>query len=507
MRDEMTAHCNAAGTGDDTIRSQEMCSAKSGVANSLGSAIGEQSNPVVHMGSRPRVCFVSLYCYPLFNPACKSPFGGSEVRVSLLAKELARCETYDICVLVFDHGQADVEQICGVTVVRWDEWVCPLAVTLHPKKADPLILHQPLAVELDVQPQVHLGLFWKGVRFLHRVVRYARDKLISVSVPTTGVPPECITARSVFGIIGSHVVDVSRILGYEKVDADLYVLPGNSDMAAELSLFCKRRGKKYVFLSGSDGDYHPDYKASPKNIGIYGLPGFLMNYAIESADCHVVQTPKQAEMLRQIYGRTSVVIRNPVDLEVKQSAIKEFILWVGKSDWIKRPELILDIARQLPNLNFMIIMTVSNPGVHTKCIQVAKTLYNVQVCEYVPFNEIDAYFARAKVFVNTSRFEGFPNTFLQAGKHGTPVVSLEVDPGGMLSEHGCGVLCHSDLPRMVSVISVLHEKDELRASMSERCISYIAREHDKIKITKQFEVVLSELLRFSNETCPKEKEK
>lgn len=503
----MTVHCNGAGTGDDVIRSQGLGSAKSGLANSLGSAMGEQPDPVVPMGGRPRVCFVSLYSYPLFNPACKSPFGGSEVRVSLLAKELARCGTYDICMLVFDHGQADVERICGVTVVRWDKWVCPLAVTLHPKKPETPISQQPPAVEFGVQPQVHLGLFWKRVRFLHRVARFARDKLISVSVSTSGTLPECLNTRSVFGVIGNHVVDASRILGYEKVDADVYVLPGNSDMAAELALFCKRRGKKYVFLSGSDGDYHPDYKASPEKKGIYGLPGFLMNYAIESADCHVVQTPKQAEMLRQTYGRTSVVMKNPVDLEVKQLARKEFVLWVGKSDWIKRPELILDIARQLPKLNFMIIMTVSNPGIHTKCIQVAKTLSNVQVCEYVLFTDVEAYFARAKVFVNTSRFEGFPNTFLQAGKHGTPLVSLDVDPGGMLSEHGCGVLCHSDLPRMASAINMLYEENELWARMSERCISYVAREHDKSKIAKQFEVVLSELLRCSNETFTKEKEK
>jgi glycosyltransferase involved in cell wall biosynthesis len=47
----------------------------------------------------------------------------------------------------------------------------------------------------------------------------------------------------------------------------------------------------------------------------------------------------------------------------------------------------------------------------------------------VPPEKIHDYYHRAKGLINTSVYEGFPNTFLEAARYGTPIASLQIDSG------------------------------------------------------------------------------
>src|SRR3569833_4221583 len=53
--------------------------------------------------------------------------------------------------------------------------------------------------------------------------------------------------------------------------------------------------------------------------------------------------------------------------------------------------------------------------------------------------EVNQYLARASVFVNTSVHEGFPNTFVQAWLRDAVVVSLTVNPDGVLDRRAVGI--------------------------------------------------------------------
>ena len=64
------------------------------------------------------VCFVCPKAYPLFNEAVEGVFGGAEVDLYYLATELAKDEVFDVSFIVADYGQADVETIEGVKIIK-----------------------------------------------------------------------------------------------------------------------------------------------------------------------------------------------------------------------------------------------------------------------------------------------------------------------------------------------------------------------------------------------------
>lgn len=407
--------------------------------------------------NRLKVCFVSPYSYPLFNPESKTPFGGSEVRVSLLAKSLARKSLFDVSLIVLDHKQPHIEERAGVRIYSWRE------------KPNPLLIHtRPLRDRVR--------------HFAGKVIRIIKHTIWH-SMPGTNEYR-----------IGDHFFGKKDISIYDEIDADIYLLPGNSILSAELAFYCQQRGRKYVFLAGSDIDYDKEYRRMPQKRDIYGTSFALKAYAIKSAHAHIVQNERQARLLKGGYGRSSVLIRNPVDLELMypRNQSPRAILWVGKSDErIKQPSIVLELARQLDLFEFVMIMNFAEKEIHLRCLEEAERLPNLTVIEYVPYAKIEYYFAEARLHLSTSVFEGFPNTFLQAAKYGVPTISLHVDPDGMLSKHGCGLASGGSFSSLKENIVKLSEDSSLYDHLSRKSIHYLREYHDVNLIVSQFEEAIS----------------
>lgn len=402
---------------------------------------------------QPKLSIVAPWIYPLFNPQNQSHFGGWEVRVAIIARGLARRGFFDVSILTGDHGQPHIERYGKITLYSWrgrDIWGIPRQHSARSRMEN----------------------LWRRLRFPFR------------SPLQTGQ-------------VGGYHINPEMIGIYDEMDADIYTVPGNSQFSGELAYYCKQRNKKYVYLAGSDFDLYPEYKTEPDGVDMYGVPYALKTYALENAVMHILQNDKQAMMLKDGYGLNGTTIRNPIDLtpQYPRPDLPEGVLWVGKSDErIKRPSLIFELARRLPRLSFVIIMNQGMPETHENCLKEARTLPNVTLIERVPFEEIERYYAAARLFVNTSVFEGFPNTFLQAAKYGAPVVATDVDPGGMLSLHGCGITCGSDFEYFVESVQRLMADDNLYAKMSAVCLNYVHAYHDKDIIIPQYEKLFRETL-------------
>jgi len=98
----------------------------------------------------------------------------------------------------------------------------------------------------------------------------------------------------------------------------------------------------------------------------------------------------------------------------------------------------------------------------------------------LPYHATNRVFDRARVFVNTSEIEGFPNTFLQAWVRGVPVISF-LDPDGVIRREGLGHAVGS-LDEMARAAQLLTTDSQAWLEVSARCRAYMARRYGEDQI-------------------------
>lgn len=272
-------------------------------------------------------------------------------------------------------------------------------------------------------------------------------------------------------------------------DADIYLAKTVSPGVPLAAWFCRLYNKSFTYrtaaLSECDGTY-------TKN---HCFLGKAFIWSLRRAKIVFTQNAHDKDKLAQTLGLSATVIPNGHRLVQADLTSRDTILWVGRSAKIKRPELFIELAKKLPNQNFtMICQRATGDQNYLQLLDHAKAVKNLEFLERVPFDEIDSYFARAKVFVNTSDTEGFPNTFIQACTHATPILSLNVNPDQFLDKYECGICCRGATDTLLDSLSILLEENR-RQTMGQNAGKYAAENHDITKIIEQYKTIFTKLVR------------
>jgi glycosyltransferase involved in cell wall biosynthesis len=289
----------------------------------------------------------------------------------------------------------------------------------------------------------------------------------------------------------SYLVQIPRLFRVMKrVDADVYIRACAGPMAGIVAFFCKIYKKKFMYMIAHWMDVDNTYITKNK------IKGLLYKYALFNSDLIIAQNLEQQYLLQENHHLRSIVVKNPVILNGvdQQKVAKKYILWVASSQQFKQPELFLELARRFPRERFLMIMPRNDPGVFSVIKNQAEQINNLVLVEHIPYHKINRVYQRAKLFVNTSTYEGFPNTFLQAAIHKTPIVSLNVNPDNFITQHNCGCFAKGDFSLMIKQIQELISDEEKTRQMGNNAVEYVKQQHDLKVIIEQFKTALYQVM-------------
>lgn len=266
----------------------------------------------------------------------------------------------------------------------------------------------------------------------------------------------------------------------KRADADIYLQPCASYLTSVVARFARRCGRKSVFAGASDADFIPEQLRLR-----YARDRWLYQFGIGRVDAILVQTAKQRELCLRAYGRNAVVIPNGYELTYAPAVNRgEYILWVGNLRPCKRADRLLEIARSVPDQRFRIIGgPVPGEASYYESIQAqAAKLRNMEFLGFLSYEEAERHFDQAKLLINTSDSEGFPNTFLQAWARGVPTISF-FDPG--MAEDGVVDLVTSPGAASVALRHLIDDRDHYK-QRSARCQTYFKDHHGLAAITSKY---------------------
>jgi glycosyltransferase involved in cell wall biosynthesis len=269
--------------------------------------------------------------------------------------------------------------------------------------------------------------------------------------------------------------------------ADIYYCRSASMLLAVVAEFCRRHGRRSVYAGASDMDFVPGQGGQIR----YARDRWLYRRGLARVDRIVAQNETQLRSCRSNYGREARIIPScyaPPAARERGTGPRDCVLWVGTLRAGKRPELLLELAARLPRRRFVMIggAEQGESALFERIRRRAAGLSNVQLTGFLPLAQVEPWFDRAKVLVNTSDYEGMPNTFLQAWARGIPTVA-SVDVGAPVNRvfHGVedGALA----------IEALFDSDSAWASAGRRCLEHFQRNHSAAEVLERYGRLFEEL--------------
>lgn len=389
------------------------------------------------------VGFVCTHAYPILDDkiAPDANFGGMETRAVTIAKGLARNKDITVKFYVANLGQQDNKLIDGISFYiyqkLWSKAVAIIKKSLQRSiKPDKYYLRlcnvhllwaAPVAILYKLFPNLLFPLFWRANR------------------------------------------------------CDIVCCFGVNAITANTIKHCSSINIPTIIFIASDSDLSDEYHKQATGHNQNSCPKQLCYYALTNATHIVVQTQTQYFLLKNRFNRYADIIHNPISMKpvTPHIEIQQYVLWVGRTDiFHKLPHLCIKIAKRLPHLKFLMILNNTNAQIF-KSIQDDKP-HNVEIIDKVPFSQMSSYFSKAMLLLSTSSryFEGFPNTFLQAGSHGIPIATLEVDPDNVFALCGGAVNAHGDIDVLIEHVRRLSENRAIRQEMAIKIMGYVNQFHD-----------------------------
>ncbi len=262
---------------------------------------------------------------------------------------------------------------------------------------------------------------------------------------------------------------------HKKLNFDIYHLRGANVITGFWALFSKIvKKKRFVFTIAGARDCIPGgYPWHPIFYKIY-------KYTLKKADLIIVIADYLKKLLYDNYSVKSIVIESghpiPEGPFIKNDP--PLILWIAGLKPVKRPELFLKIVKNLQDMDAEFLLIGPRDYKKEEILNLVRTQKNFRFIPGVSKSKDNLYYRKASLLVNTSSHEGYPNAFIQAWMHKTPVVSLKVDPDDVIKNHNLGFCANGSLSEMIKWIKKNVNNSSRLKSLGNNCRKFAIKNHN-----------------------------
>lgn len=246
--------------------------------------------------------------------------------------------------------------------------------------------------------------------------------------------------------------------------------------------YAKKFGCKSIWHVASAPDVTPKPLAPLLRRPLDLLERKLIDYAIQHSTLVLTQAEYQSILLKRHYRRDSVVMTNllPQPKETLDKTGCFTILWIANLKGAKQPEKFIQLAAAFAEnkeIRFVMIGRPTKDNHYQQRVEnQIKKLPNLEYLGEQAMISVNQILAASHVLVNTSRHEGFSNTFVQAWMRKVPVISMMVNPDGILTGEKIG-FCSGSAKQLAKDVKTLFENPLLRDEMGRKAQAYALENH------------------------------
>jgi len=246
--------------------------------------------------------------------------------------------------------------------------------------------------------------------------------------------------------------------------------------------FMKGRNRyQLVFICGLDTEVNGEFRRENP------IRGALFERGMRAADHRFAMSELQRKLFRKQrldcgFYRNLILPRT-----APRAGPKEIdLLWIARCRPIKQPELFLDLAERIPEARCRMICPPEDGELFEKISARARGLTNLELIPGVPYHQIQDHYDSAKIFVNTSTFEGFPNSFIQSGQGETAILSLCIDSDQLLEKFGAGFCAEGSFEKLVRTAQQLLSDPEALRKTQSGAARFVESWHDNDRNVDRF---------------------
>lgn len=323
----------------------------------------------------------------------------------------------------------------------------------------------------------------RGLRVSHIVAHGADVPRWHDGVRLVHLRPPCQTSGP-----GGLIRRVSEALA--AADAHVYLQRSPGVATALVGAFARIHRRHFIYSTSSSLDL---VHRAPQ--ALVEAVGFRLGLSLATAV--VVQTQEQAT---EAIGDTRVVripsLCEPTPRPSLQT-VRDLFLWVGRPASYKNPQAFVDLARAVPDAQFVMVgvdLHSLDAGSPTSATPTPPIPANLNLLGPLPQAEISLLYERAVAVVNTSDFEGFPNVLLEGWAHGALALALRIDPDAVIRRHNLGTVADGSPATLAAAAARMWEERDRCQAQRDAAIRYVAAHHRPETVAAEWAVLIARFI-------------